>query len=191
MRSRDARLSVEPNNVLMHRLPVVIQLSIPIDNVCVCASDLPIVPRVVPLFLSEVALVVVFVSVGVVVLCCGIRVVKGCIVLVGHRFQVILDIVEVFEALLLKHVEFVLPLPEIELDFSFVVILETERCVAIERLRLGLIRTIDKVVKERCEHAGDEEHANGEADDLGLVDLVLFANVRLDLLRLELEPFEE
>jgi hypothetical protein len=111
--------------------------------------------------------------------------------LVGHRFQVVLDIDEVFEALLLKDVEFVLPLPELVPGRLFVVILEIELKVAIERFRLGLSRTIDKVIKERREHAGDKEHANREADDLGLVDLVLFANVRLDLFRLELEHLEE
>ena len=190
-RSSCARHSVEPNNVLMHRLPVIILLSIPIDNVCVCASDLPVVPRVVPLFLSEVALVVIFVSVGGIVPCCGIWVKLGLVELVGHRFQALIDIVEVFETLLLKHVEFVLPLPEVVPDSFLVVVLEFEPSVAIEGFHLGLLRAIYKVIKERREHAGDKEHANGEADDLGFVDLGLFANVRLDLFRLELEPLEE
>ena len=77
MRSFNARNSVEPDNVLNGCLPVIIILSIPCDNVCVLASNFPVIPRVVPLFLSEIALVVVRVAVG------------GCVS--GRRIRVLLS----------------------------------------------------------------------------------------------------
>ena len=67
MRSLSARLGVEPDNVLNGCLPVLIILSIPLENVCVCASNFPVIPRVVPLFLSEKSNVVVRVAIGSVV----------------------------------------------------------------------------------------------------------------------------
>ena len=67
MRSCYARDSVEPDNVLNRSLPVIIILSIKWDNVCVFASNFPVIPRVVPLFLSEKSFVVVRVAIGSVV----------------------------------------------------------------------------------------------------------------------------
>ena len=77
MRSLSARFGVEPDNVLNGCLPALIILSIPLENVCVCASNFPVIPRVVPLFLSEIALVVVRVAVG------------GCVS--GRRIRVLLS----------------------------------------------------------------------------------------------------
>ena len=65
MRSFYARISVEPDNVLNGCLPVIIKLTIPCNFVSVFASNFPVIPRVVPLFLCEISLVVVRVAVGV------------------------------------------------------------------------------------------------------------------------------
>ena len=124
MRSLCARLGVEPDNVLNGCLPVVIKSSIPLENVSVCASNFPVIPRVVPLSLSEISLVVVRVAVGVCVSGRRIRVILVLVILIRHGCPTLIDINEVFEVLVLKNVELVFPLPELSFDISLVVNIE-------------------------------------------------------------------